>query len=56
MMQISRIFSVLLTVGAILLNTASAQTTHSVLVGESGLTFSPSQVTAAEGDIVEFEL
>jgi len=32
-----------------------AQTTHSVVVGASGLTFSPNQVTAAVGDIVTFE-
>jgi len=33
----------------------SAQTTHNVVVGASGLIFSPSQVTAAVGDIVQFE-
>ncbi|KAG9019559.1 hypothetical protein FRB90_000467 [Tulasnella sp. 427] len=32
-----------------------AQTTHSVVVGASGLTFTPNQVTAAVGDIVTFE-
>ncbi|KIO32491.1 hypothetical protein M407DRAFT_66675 [Tulasnella calospora MUT 4182] len=32
-----------------------AQTTHNVVVGASGLTFSPNQVTAAVGDIVTFE-
>ncbi|KAG8946488.1 hypothetical protein FRC04_011664 [Tulasnella sp. 424] len=32
-----------------------AQTTHNVVVGATGLTFSPNQVTAAVGDIVTFE-
>ncbi|KAG8891901.1 hypothetical protein FRB99_003254 [Tulasnella sp. 403] len=32
-----------------------AQTTHNVVVGASGLTFTPNQVTAAVGDVVAFE-
>lgn len=32
-----------------------AQTTHNVVVGGSGLTFTPNQVTAAVGDVVTFE-
>lgn len=32
-----------------------AQTTHNVVVGASGLTFTPNQVTAAVGDVVTFE-
>ncbi len=35
---------------------ALAQTTHNVLVGSNGLTFTPNQVTAAVGDVVSFEL
>jgi len=31
------------------------QTTHNVLVGETGLTFTPNQVTASIGDVVSFE-
>lgn len=33
-----------------------AQTTHNVVVGNGGLTFTPNQVTAAVGDVVAFEL
>ncbi|KAG9045723.1 hypothetical protein FS837_005771 [Tulasnella sp. UAMH 9824] len=32
-----------------------AQTTHNVVVGGSGLTFTPNQVVAAVGDVVTFE-
>jgi len=52
-MQFTRALAVL--VASFLFDTVAAQTTHSVVVGESGLTFTPSQVTAAVGDIVSFE-
>lgn len=34
---------------------ASGKTVHVVAVGQSGLTFSPNAITAAVGDIVEFQ-
>jgi len=48
-------FSAVALVSALVAVSVSAQTTHSVLVGENGLTFTPNQVTAAIGDTVSFE-
>ncbi len=35
---------------------AAAQTTHNILVGSSGLTYTPNSIVAGVGDIVSFEL
>lgn len=43
-----------LAAAAVLLQAASAQTVHRVDVGDGGLTYEPSELTAAVGDSVEF--
>jgi len=47
-------FSTAATFVAIAVPLVSAQATHNVAVGQNGLTYSPSNITAAVGDIVSF--
>jgi len=47
-------FSTAATFVALAVPLVSAQTTHNVAVGQNGLTYSPSNITAAVGDVVSF--